>query len=110
MTPAEFRAAFPEFGDVAKYPDATIIFWSGLGVKMLNKDRWGAIYVEGLMLYTAHYVTIAGQNARSGAVPGNAGGGAQSQKAVGKVSVSNDTASVTEEDAGQWNATNYGRS
>lgn len=109
---AAFRAAFPEFADTVRYPDAMLNFWAGIGERLLIAHRWAAVYDYGLQLFVAHNITLAAQNAASGAsggVPGSASGPISS-KAVGSVSVSYDSASTIEPNAGHWNLTSYGKS
>lgn len=107
-----FRAAFPEFSDKARYPDAMLTFWSGLATAQVNPCRWKDQTSVGIFLYVAHEITMAAQNFQTGSlggVPGSGSPGAISTKTIGSVSVSYDTASSSEKDAGWWNATNYGR-
>lgn len=110
MDIATFRANFPEFADVTRYPDATVTFWAGIGERLISSDRWGGMYLQAVQLFTAHNITLAYSNARDGAagVPGQAHGQV-SQKAVGQASISYDTTSAIEEKAGHWNLTTYGR-
>jgi hypothetical protein len=101
-----FRQNFPEFADTTKYPDAMLTFWSSIGDKQLNVRKWGTLRDQGLMLLTAHYAVLAAQNASS-LVPGENTGVITSESAGG-VSVSMDTSSVVEQDAGLYNRTTYG--
>lgn len=108
---ASFRAAFPEFADTARYPDAMITFWAGLATAQVNVNRWGLQVPAGIQLYVAHEITLAAQNQKSGiigGVPGGASGPANS-KTVGNVTVSYDTQQTAERDAGWWNLTIYGK-
>jgi hypothetical protein len=110
MDAATFRTDFPEFADTTLYPDSRVNFYLGLGAKLLPACRWGDLLDFGLELYTAHYLVIATRNqdaAAAGGVPGAVTGVATS-KAVDKVSVSYDTTSVLNADAGFWNMTTYG--
>lgn len=110
---AAFRAAFPEFADTARYPDAMLDFWSGIGERLMfpQKHRWDTVYDYGLQLFVAHNITLAAQNVAasgSGGVPGGVSGPTTS-KSVGSVSVSYDAASSIEPNAGHWNLTTYGK-
>lgn len=110
---ASFRAAFPEFADNARYPDAMLDFWSGIGERLMfpQQHRWDTVYDYGLQLFVAHNITLAAQNVAasgSGGVPGSVSGPTTS-KAVGSVSVSYDAASSIEPNAGHWNLTTYGK-
>ena len=111
VTPASFREHFPEFADAVIYPDATVSYWLGIGVKMLRADRWADLLDNGLELFTAHHTALARQavqSSSSGAVPG-ANTGVVTGKTVDKVSVSYDAGSTTlDAGAGHWNATTYG--
>jgi hypothetical protein len=108
---ANFRAAFPEFADTARYPDEQLNFWSSIAIAQVNSDRWGAQTDTGVMLYVAHEVTLAAQSQASGVIGGTPGGqsGPVNSKTVGSVSVSYDTAQAAEKDAGHWNLTVYGK-
>lgn len=111
VAPASFRANFPEFADTAIYPDTTVSYWLGIGVKMLSPDRWADLLDHGLELFTAHHIALAAQavkSSSSGAMPGS-NTGVVTGKAVDKVSVSYDAGSTTlDAGAGHWNATTYG--
>ena len=106
-----FRANFPEFSDETKYPDSIITFWSGIAEKRLNFIKWGTLRDEGLQLYTAHHVVLAAINVADVAVGGDPGKATSiiSSQSVGGVSVSVDTNSSLETDAGYWNETMYGK-
>lgn len=110
MDIATFRANFPEFADTTRYPDATVSFWASIGERLISTDRWGSMYPEAVQLFTAHNITLAYSNARYGAagVPVQAHGQV-SQKALGQASISYDTTSAIEVNAGHWNLTTYGR-
>jgi hypothetical protein len=106
-----FRTTFPEFNDASQYPTAMIMFWSAVAEMTLSADRWGEMYDHGMSLFVAHHIAIAASNksaSTSGGTPGQSLGVVQS-KSVGSVSVSYDTSSSTEMNAGHWNQTIYGR-
>lgn len=111
VTPASFRANFPEFADAAMYPDATVNYWLGIGARMLRPDRWVDLLDHGLELFTAHHIALARQAveaAAAGGVPGS-NTGVVTSEAVDKVSASYDAGSTTlDSGAGHWNATVYG--
>lgn len=102
---AKFRSDFPELSDTAKYPEAVITFWLGVGVNLLPADRWDSMLDFGLELFTAHHVVIASRE--STGTPG-AVTGPHSAEAVDKVSYSMDTQAVTLTDGAFWNMTSYG--
>jgi len=108
---AAFRQNFPEFSDTATYPDAQLDFWSGIGELLLIADRWKDTFDYGLQLFVAHNITLAAQNEASASAGGAPGGtnGPVGSKSVGSASVSYDTAAIMETNAGEWNATSYGR-
>jgi hypothetical protein len=41
ITPASFREDFPEFSNVAKFPDSQIEFYQNFARLLLNQRRWG---------------------------------------------------------------------
>jgi hypothetical protein len=111
MDIAAFRTSLPEFSDPTAYPNSMITFWSGLGEKLIDADRAGAVFTECLYLFTAHNIALASRQVKTAATGGAlaGAGGAVSSKAVGSASVSYDTAGAMEPDAGHWNQTIYGR-
>jgi hypothetical protein len=111
MDAATLRADFPEFADVAAYPNATVNFWLALGGKLLDAERWADLLDAGLELFVAHNLVLERQavaSAATGAPPG-VSTGMVAAKAVDKVSVNYDTSSAMELDAGHWNLTIYGQ-
>lgn len=111
VTPASFRANFPEFASTADYLDATVSYWLGIGVRMLRPDRWVDLLGHGLELFTAHHIAIVRQAFRAASAGGTPGAnaGVVTSKTVDKVSVSYDAGSSTlDAGAGHWNATTYG--
>lgn len=111
MVLADFRAAFPEFANTAKYPDAQLTFWASIATAQVNVCRWGDMAPNGVFLYVAHEITLAYQNVKSASIGGTPGGqsGPANSKAVGSVSVGYDTQQTAEKDAGWWNLTTYGK-
>jgi hypothetical protein len=112
VTPATFRADFPEFADQTKYPDPLVQFWLNLAYNLMRPAscRWGDILSQGVELYVAHNLSLQGQNQKqgtSGGAPGT-GVGALSSKSVGSVSAGYDVAAGTVKDGGNFNLTNYG--
>lgn len=106
-----FRASFPEFADKTVYPDTQVSFWAGLAELLVRQCVWKNCYTQGVMLYVAHEITLAAQNAKAGKIGGVPGsqGGIANNKTVGSVTVGYDSASTSEKDAGWWNLTNYGK-
>lgn len=110
MTPATFRANFPEFSCTKNYPDSAVEFWFTVADGLLNFDRWANLYDYGTQLIVAHHLAIASRDsaaAQAGGIPGTVQG-VQSSKSVDKVSVSYDTKAVTNETEAFWNMTTYG--
>lgn len=105
-----FRANFPEFTDTITYPDSIVNMWLGVALNMLRPNVWGNLLDIGLQLFTAHHITIAGQNLKTANVGGAPGAnkGPVASKGVDKVNISYDTNAVIEEGAGHWNLTTYG--
>lgn len=111
VTVTDFRAAFPEFSDLSRYPDAQITFWMNFATAMVNPCRWGTQTAMGIYLYTAHEITLAAQSviaAQNGGAPGSQAGIANS-KTVGSVTVGYDSTTTAEKNAGWYNLTNYGK-
>lgn len=110
MDAATFRQDFPEFTDTTAYPDSSVTFWLGVASISLPEDRWGAWWGLGQELFAAHHIVLAAQavdDVSLGTTPGEVVG-PTTAKAVDKVSVGMDAASVTLTDGGFWNMTRYG--
>jgi hypothetical protein len=106
ITADQFRTLFPEFTNPAQYPDATIDLWVSLCP--IDPCLWGSYYNLGQGYWAAHELK------KFGSVPGTGGAGAMdsgpiSSKSVGPVSVSFDPNIGTEDGAGSYNYTVYGR-
>ena len=107
---ADFRTHYPEFADVAVYPDTQVEFWLGIAYSMLSASRFGRQLDIAVELYTAHNLALearAQATAANGGIPGEAVGVLNS-KSVDKVSAGYDTSAATEQGAGHWNLTIYG--
>jgi hypothetical protein len=104
VTPAEFRAIFPEFSDSGKFPDARVQFYLDLAEDAINPDVWVNSYTHGVALYTAHYLaqSVAAATSASGLA-----GGAVASKSIGDVSVSYE--GNAESGAAFWQSTTYGK-
>jgi Protein of unknown function (DUF4054) len=107
ITEQQFRAIFPEFADRNTYLSAAVQFWLTNAQAQINYDAWLNSYAEGVYLFTAHQLKVAGNAAKKAAAGGASGPVAS--KTVGSVSVSYDTASTAEDGAGFWNLSNYGK-
>jgi hypothetical protein len=110
MDIATFRQNFPEFTE-ALYPTPMVTFWSNFGERMVLEKRWGDEKPTGVQLFTAHHLVLAKSNVDSSAVGGLPGqtSGPTASKTVGSASISYDTNSTLEENAGHWNMTTYGK-
>jgi len=107
---AKFRTDFTEFANTTNFPDSVILFWAGLGIKLMNPKRWGEILYEGLELWVAHNVTLSAKDNASvndGGLPGDSSGVISNQSAGG-VNVSIDTSAALEAEGGNYNLTPYG--
>lgn len=110
MTPAQFRADFPEFADTTAYPDSQVTLWLTVGSKLVNECRWGELTDLGIELVAAHHLVLGRRDQQAalvGGVPGQMTG-PLSSKSVDKVSAGYDTGAATIDDAGFWNLTSYG--
>jgi hypothetical protein len=106
-----FRENFPEFTSEVNYPEEMVQFWSDIGEEMLLEKRWSTFKPKGVQLFTAHHLVIAKSNVDSsnaGGLPGQISGPTQS-KTVGSASITYDTNSSLELNAGHWNMTTYGK-
>jgi hypothetical protein len=107
----QFREDFPEFRDPSVYADSQVALYANLAAKLFDARRWADLLDLGIELYTAHNLVLdalAVKSARNGGIPGTAGG-ILSSKSVGSASVSYDTGAGTEDGAGSYNLTIYGR-
>lgn len=112
ISAGQFVTDFPEFADTDDYPVSLINFYAALADKLLSPCRWGDLLCFGQELFIAHNLALEAQDARTaafGGIPGTNSGGPVASKAVDKVSVSYDVASASEDGAGHWNLTTYGK-
>lgn len=104
-----FREAFPELnGDV--FPDAAVLLRLKIAEKFFSKTLWSDETVRDhcIGLHAAHFLLLHGSRSAGG--EGGAGAaGVVASKSVDGAAVSFDTGSVTDQGAGSWNATPYGR-
>jgi hypothetical protein len=109
MTISEFLEIFPEFEN---YPPTRVNFFLDAAQNAISEERFGKQTEYARGLYAAHLCTVLknGQTAESGtASPADVATGAIASKSVGSASVSFDVSSVSETDAGYFNASSYGR-
>ena len=110
ITAAQLRADYPEFNSSTTYPNSTISYYLNLAYIMLDPGRWSTLLDTGAELFVAHNLVLearAQAESANGSLPGREVG-VLSSKSVGGVSISYDTASGVEKDAGHWNLTIYG--
>lgn len=106
-----FLAAMPGFANTILYPPMMIAMYLKLANKRLNYQRWGETMPLGSMLWAAHFLTLDAQDivaASSGKLVG-APSNPMASKSLGGASISYDTSSGTEVNAGHWNSTGFGR-
>lgn len=111
MDNAKFRTDFPEFADPVKYPDSLLTLWGGVAEIQVRECIWRRLQPLGVELYVAHIITLEAQNSQAAAVGGTPGvsGGIANSKTVDRATISFDSVSTSEKDAGWWNLTNYGK-
>lgn len=110
VTPASFRADYPEFTDTTAYPDSGVTYWLMIAGLLLNVQRWQDMLDVGTELFVAHNLVLerqAQKSAANGAAPG-VSTGPISSKTVGPVTQAYDTAAGINQDAGHWNLTTFG--
>lgn len=102
MTPAEFKAEYPEFASVS---DAVVQLAIDRSVPHFDLDRWGTRYAEGVGFWVAHRLAMANVGATFGA-----GSGSAETKRVGSVSVTRSTTFGGINSSGSsYQLTNYGK-
>lgn len=114
VSPASFRADFPEFSSVTTYPDTSIQFWIGVAALRLDPQVWAEMLDFGTELFVAHNVILSARAAAAAAGPGAAAATGQAtgplaSKSAGGLSASYDTAAAAVKDAGPFNLTTYGQ-
>lgn len=111
MVNSQFRSDFPEFADAARYPDAMLTMWAGIGEKVTSADRFGDLFSHAVELFVAHNIVLASGNVEASATGGSPGGktGSIQQKKVGSVSVTYNNEASMLPGAGHWNLTTYGK-
>lgn len=114
MDPALFRQIYPAF-DAQRYPDGMVQFHLGSASARLLPSVWGELRDDGIALYVAHRLALAGPVVTAGGsggatfpAPGPAKG-LVSSKSVGGASISYDTSAGQTEGGGDWNLTSYGQ-
>lgn len=84
LTPVDFKIRFPEFEEI---PDSRIQFWLDDAQLEVGESAWDDLYEKGVMLLSAHFLSIDQINQdddeSGGGVTGNV-----TSRSVGDVSVS----------------------
>ena len=112
LTDPQFRATFgAAFADMGKYTVPQVTMYLTLAAAMLDPNLWADQLNYGIAMFTAHNLVLDGQAfnaAANGQLPGLTPGPIAS-KSLGPASVSYDTSSGIELDAGHFNLTVFGR-
>lgn len=108
---SEFRVNFPEFADAQVFPNQQISFYASLASLQVRQCVWKNAWNNGMSLYVAHELVLARQNSKAAAAGGSPGqqGGIANTKTVGGATIGFDSQSSSEERAGFWNLTTYGK-
>jgi hypothetical protein len=115
---AQFTADYPEFASANQaqftlYQNRAVQYlvgsWGPPAVNPTDPSQYTQ-YDFGMELIIAHFLALAAFRAKAAAAGGPPlGRGVISSESAGPNTVSYDIASATEEDAGHWNLTDYGR-
>ena len=102
-----FTRDFPEF---ASFPRGRVVWAILRAFDSVCERLFGRETTYARQLYAAHLLTVLGSGiSGDGTASGASPKGAIASKAVGSVSVSYDSATASESEAGYWNSTAYGR-
>lgn len=130
LNPAQLRQDYPGFASEARYSNVLVSYWLNVAGLLIPQSRWGCsaypsptpwpcspinssllqLYDVGVELFAAHNLALEAVNVKeaSNGIPPGGKIGPLSSKSVDKVSLSYDTGSGVELNAGHWNTTNYG--
>lgn len=110
LTLDDFRLRFPEF-DADSFPDIAVKARLALAAKFFSAESWpdDEIRMHVCGLYAAHFLKLAGSYAEGGSGGDNSALSQVSSMSVDGASVSYDTGTASEDGAGTWNLTAYGR-
>lgn len=113
ITPAQFRADFPEFSNTTVWPDSQVLFWLNVASQFVVGARWGSLSGYGIELFAAHNLYLEAQSQQTAAAGGIGGTnkGPVNSEGVGGVTVGYDTATSTVKGTGlneNFNLTTYG--
>ena len=102
ITPASFKARFPEFASVS---DARVQVFIDDAELELNETCWGDLYNKGLSYLTAHFLSLGEGSSNGDANPQNV----LTSRSVGDVSVGFQAASTLSTDEAYFGSTVYGQ-
>lgn len=105
---ARFTAMFPEF-ESAGYSCSRIGAALDTAFAAIGEKRFGKQTEYGRFLYAAHFLSVMGSGTRGDGTASGGAVGAIAGKSVGGASVSYDTGSTSDSEAGWFNATMYGK-
>jgi hypothetical protein len=110
VTAASFKAAFPAFTSDTDYPIPMLTYQLSLAVKLHNADRWGELLDDGIMLWTAHMITLEQQSSAAAAAGQSAGAitGPLASASGDGLSYSRNVSAAVLDGEGHWNLTSYG--
>lgn len=114
LTVQRFREIFPIFTQEL-YPDGAVSLRLGLAEAFCSPCVWrpAAVREYAMALYTAHFLAAYGSAVAGGSGTGSAGQalgmGTVTSKSVDGASVSYDVTTSSEQGAGFWNSTPWGR-
>lgn len=111
VTPTLFVTNFPAFADTENYPTPVVQFYIEIAYRLLNVYRWGSLYNFGIQLFVAHnlYLERLAQAQADTNAPAGGATGPVASKGAGPLSISWDTSSAAEENAGHYNDSTYGQ-
>jgi len=104
VTPATFKARYPEFDSES---DARIQIFINDAMLEVSESRWGDLYDRGLSALAAHLLVIANKNTAA-AGSGSALSGKVASRTVGSVSVSFNNAASNGSTEDFYLSTSYG--
>lgn len=104
MTPAEFKARYPVFATI---DNAFVQLVITEQEQVIDLQRWGELYSKGVMLLTAHELTI--NNPQMTQVISNGLSSDKTQVKAGDVSYSRDASLMLKYENSPYSRTTYGQ-
>lgn len=102
----EFLEVFTEFEGTSEKRCA---FFYEQAILAVPDGRFGSQTTYGRQLHVAHHLSVLGTQTAKDKRSGGTAQGAVASKAVGAASISYDQGGTSEDGAGYWNSTGYGR-